>query len=141
MRRHGRVAGLVARVATDSATSTLGLAVVSAEGGVPLGDLDEAAGRIVQAEPAWEQFTGFWQDPPEGAELIPARGCSVPTFHGSAADLAAVSATLLNMIVSHLATNTSGVHLVRLPHGHNSAGDAHVFIPHGGPWRPGCPRT
>ena len=82
------------------------------------------------ADSGLELYHQFWKETVEGDELIPTRGCSVPTFHGSAADLAAVAATLVNMIGLHLQQAKrpiSGTHLVALPH--SPGGPRHQFIP------------
>lgn len=88
-------------------------------------------GRVV-ADGGLEPYHPLWEDAAEGDELIPTRGCSVPTFHGSAADLAAVAATLVNMIGLHLqqaGAPVSGTHLIALPHA--PAGPRHQFLPAG----------
>lgn len=77
-----------------------------------------------------ELYHPLWEEAAESDELIPTRGCSVPTFHGSAADLAAVAAALVNMIGLHLQQAeavVSGTHLVALPHA--PAGPRHHFLP------------
>ncbi|RAE50214.1 thiamine biosynthesis protein ThiF, partial [Burkholderia multivorans] len=92
--------------------------------------LDDQAGRSVVADGALELYHPLWEEAAEGDELTPTRGCSVPTFHGSAADLAAVAATLVNMIGLHLQqteTPVSGTHLIALPHA--PAGPRHHFRP------------
>jgi hypothetical protein len=61
-------------------------------------------------------------------ELVPTRGCSVPTFHGSAADMAAVAASLTSLLGSHVSATVpvSGTHLIALPH--SPVGPFHRFI-------------
>jgi hypothetical protein len=121
---------LLAQIATDAGTSTLGLLTVSAPNN-PSGPniIDQQTGEIVTADGALEPFHTFWTDVSPHDELIPTRGCSVPTFHGSAADLAAAAAGLTSMLGGHLASTepVSGTHLIGLPH--SPAGPFRRFIP------------
>ncbi len=41
----------------------------------------------------------------------------VPTFHGSAADLAGIAASLVSLLGPHLESDVVGCHLISLPHG------------------------
>jgi len=122
---------LIAQVATDARTGSLGIVNVCAPGAACTpSELDEHAGRSVLADGELELYHPLWKDAGEGDELIPTRGCSVPTFHGSAADLAAVAAVLTNMLGLHLQQGDepqSGTHLISLPHA--PAGPRHRFIP------------
>lgn len=121
---------LLAQVATDAGTSSLGLLTVS-DRASPAGPytIDQQTGKQVTANGALEPFHTFWKDVSAKDELIPTRGCSVPTFHGSAADIAAVAASLTSMLGSHLAITepVSGTHLIGLPH--SPAGPFRRFIP------------
>ncbi|MEU3616892.1 ThiF family adenylyltransferase [Streptomyces sp. NPDC006872] len=118
----------LAQFATDTRTGTLGILTVSAprttQGPYTL---DALAGASVLDDPHLELYHPLWQDAERGDELVPTRGCSVPTFHGSSADLAAVAATLTTFLGMHLAAPTSGTHLVALPHAHS--GPHHHFVP------------
>ncbi|MBW4704649.1 ThiF family adenylyltransferase [Micromonospora sp. RL09-050-HVF-A] len=120
---------MLAMVATDLRTATLGLLTVSASG-YPTGPahIDQAAGPRVLADGTLERFHGLWQEPAEGDEMVPARGCSVPTFHGSAADVAAVAASLVSLLAQHLNTTMSGTHLAAVAHAPGT-GPHHHFIP------------
>ncbi|WP_026119542.1 ThiF family adenylyltransferase [Nocardiopsis ganjiahuensis] len=122
---------LIAQVATDSRTGTLGIANICAPGATCTpSELDDQAGRSVIADGQLELYHPLWEEAAKSDELIPTRGCSVPTFHGSAADLAAVAATLVNMIGLHLQQAeavVSGTHLIALPHA--TAGPRHHFLP------------
>lgn len=122
---------LIAQVATDARTGTLGIANICAPGApCAPSELDDQAGRSVLADGALELYHALWEEAAEGDELIPTRGCSVPTFHGSAADLAAVAATLVNMVGVHMQqaeSAVSGTHLIALPHA--PAGPRHHFLP------------
>ncbi|MDH6460442.1 hypothetical protein M2302_000597 [Micromonospora sp. A200] len=121
---------LLAQAATDAGTSTLGLLTVSDRTN-PNGPhaIDQAAGAIVMGAGGLEPFHTFWKEVSPRDELVPTRGCSIPTFHGSAADLAAVAASLTSMLGSHLASTepVSGTHLIGLPH--SPAGPFRRFIP------------
>jgi hypothetical protein len=108
---------LLAQVATDTRSGTLGILTVSAPGNTDgPAVIESCAGKKVLADPALELYQPLWQEPLGGDELTPTRGCSVPTFHGSAADLAAVAASLLNLLALHLTAPASGTHLIALPH-------------------------
>lgn len=103
------------RVATDVGTGSLGMVVVSAQGGPGLDELDLAGNGIVTRDGTLEAYHTLWK-PSEHDELVPAKGCSIPTFHGSAADMAAVAAEMTNLAAPHLDSGISGVHLFALPH-------------------------
>ena len=126
---------LFAQVATDARSGTLGVAFVSApitdrESDPPqltLTEIDEIAGAQVRASAALEAYSVFWERPLPEDEFVPTRGCSLPTFHGSAADLAAVAGGLLNLIALHLNEVQSGAHLMSLPH--SGVSPAHQFLP------------
>lgn len=120
---------LFAQVATDVKTGTLGILTVSAPG-QPVGanEIDRQVGEIVKADGALEPFHTFWTDVSAEDELIPTRGCSVPTFHGSAADMAAVAASLASLLGNHLRSTepVSGTHLIALPH--SPVGPSRKFV-------------
>ena len=122
---------LIAQVATDTVSGTLGIVNICApDAKLTPSEIDGQAGRSVLADGGLELYHPLWQDAADGDELIPTRGCSVPTFHGSAADLAAVAATLVNQVGAHLQQSeaaTSGIHLIALPHA--ATGPRHHFIP------------
>jgi hypothetical protein len=126
---HTRRTPLVAYVATDRATSTLGLLTLTRPGTGPDPETaDAAAGETVLATPELEKFACFWQPPTPEEELNPAPGCSVPTFHGSAADLAAIAGALTRLIAGNLAApDMAGTHLVAMAHaGHR---EGHTWLP------------
>ena len=123
------VSGLLAQVATDVTTSTLGLMTVAAPGSTDrLAALDAAAAATVACDGELEPFRVFWREPTAGDELTPVRGCSIPTFHGSAADLFALAATFTNLVGAQLDSPVSGVHLIATPQS-GYAGPGHRFIP------------
>jgi hypothetical protein len=125
-----------AQVATDARTGTLGVAFVNAprtdfENETPhptLADVDNLAGEQVKANATLEPYRVFWERPLPEDEFVPTRGCSLPTFHGSAADLAGVAGALLNLIALHLGQDQCGTHLISLPH--SGVVPSHHFIPH-----------
>jgi hypothetical protein len=121
---------LIAQVATDTKSGTLGILNICAPNlQLRPSEIDHNAGRTITSDGALELYHGLWQGSLDDHELIPTRGCSVPTFHGSAADLAAVAATLVSLMGNHLrqtATALSGTHLIALPHA--DSGPRHYFL-------------
>lgn len=108
---------LVVRVATDRATSTLGLATITRPGNQRPDpeELDRVTGNAVSADPELESHRTFWA-PGDGDELVAEPGCSVPTFHGAAADLAGLAAVLVNLTARHLtAPQRPGAQLIAMP--------------------------
>lgn len=118
-----------AQVATDARTGTLGILTVSAPGHAegPF-SIDGQAGEFILADQRLELYHSLWRNVLDGDELVPTRGCSVPTFHGSSADLAAVAATLVTFLGMHLSTPASGTHVIALPHA--DSGPHHHFVAH-----------
>lgn len=122
-------APIAAQLAVDVATGSLGVMSVSApEYGAGPRTVDEATAKAVLADSSLEAFHCLWQDPTSGDEITPAQGCSVPTFHGSSADLAAVAATLVNFLGLQLKAPSTGTHLVALPHA-ASESTSQRFVP------------
>jgi len=125
---------VLAQIATDAQTGTLGIMSVSVPPlrAGPLA-MDRMAGQRITQDGSYEAFHCLWESPAPGDEIIPTRGCSTPTFHGSAADLAAVAASLTSILGAHLGTEAtiSGTHLISLPHG--EAGPQRTFVPFQGP--------
>lgn len=121
---------ILAQMATDVRTGTLGVLSVSTPPQTtgPL-TIDRDAGELVKADGSMEAFHDLWGSGADNEEIIPTRGCSTPTFHGSAADLAGVAASLTSILGTHLAAPTpvSGTHLFSLPH--SEAGPMRTFIP------------
>lgn len=118
----------LAKVATDVRTGTLGLAVITTPGGPTLNEIDTTAGHEVLNDSKLENYQTFWNEPADTDELTPTRGCSAPTFHGSAADMAAVAGTLLNLIATSHKARTDGTHLTALPY--SGVSPAHHYIRH-----------
>lgn len=125
-----RHAPLVAQVATDRATSTLALVLLSRPGDGPAPEqVDLAAEHAVDADTRLEAYRCFWDQPSTDDELQPEPGCSVPTFHGSAADLAALAGTILTVIAGHLAApEHAGAQLLAMPTSPRRA-PSHVWLP------------
>jgi hypothetical protein len=119
---------VVAKVSTDRRTCTLGLLTVTTPGYGPAPEhVDRSTGDSVGESGGLEAHHVFWREPDRDDELTPEPGCSTPTFHGSAADLAAVAGTLTSLLAPHLKSpEVHGSHLVGLPHG---PAPGHHWIP------------
>jgi hypothetical protein len=108
---------IVAQIATDRESGYLGIATIWPPiASKTIEQIDAEVGERVRADPALECYHMLWGRGELGNKLIPIRGCSIPTFHGSAADLAAVAGSLLSLVAGHLETPVAGVHLIALPH-------------------------
>jgi hypothetical protein len=113
---HGDECPALAQVATDNHTASLGAVTVApAGGGVSMAAAQQALIDAVEADAALEDFGRFW-DPSDDGLFAPARGCSVPTFHGSAADAAAIAASAVSVLGPALAANLAGGYLLALPY-------------------------
>jgi len=121
---------VLAQVAVDARTGTLGIMTISMPplSAGPL-TVDREAGAQILLDGTHEAFHCLWQTSASGDEIIPTRGCSTPTFHGSAADLAGVAGSLTSILGAHLNAGAaiSGTHLISLPHG--EAGPLRAFVP------------
>ena len=106
----------VARVFVDRPSSSLGMATIARPGGPSLTAVEQRAEEEVRASATLEPFLVFWDPPGASDEILAEPGCSVPTFHGSAADLAAMGGVFVTLIASHVGTEAAGCHLVSLPH-------------------------
>lgn len=106
---------IVASVATDAQSATLGLVVIG-KGSVSPAHVQNELSKAVLARGDLEPFHRLWADPNPGDLVLPMPGCSTPTFHGSAADAAGLAATMLNLIAGHLDTHAVGMHLINMPH-------------------------
>ena len=108
---------VLAQVATDTGSGTLGLVVTAGceVAGGP-GTIDLAIAQQVLADARLEPYHTFWTPPSAGSELNPSPGCSVPTYHGSAADMAAAAGSMVNLLGQQLATPISGAHLFAAAH-------------------------
>ena len=106
---------VVASVATDAQSATLGLVVIGSGSASPT-HIQAELSQVVLAQGELEPFHRFWTDPSPGDLVLPMPGCSTPTFHGSASDAAGLAATMLNLIAGHLDADTVGMHLINMPH-------------------------
>jgi hypothetical protein len=119
---------VLAQMACDVRTGTLGILSVSTPPETTgCLTIDQQAGNAVRADSELEPFHELW-GATDADEIIPTRGCSAPTFHGSAADLSGVAASLTSLLGSHLGSDEpiSGTHLISLPHG--EAGPRRAFV-------------
>ncbi|MDF1595738.1 MAG: ThiF family adenylyltransferase [Acidimicrobiia bacterium] len=122
---------LIAQVATDPRSATLGILAV-ADPAAPFGPatIDDATWLAVHTDPTLERFHGFWTPPRKTDQLVPALGCSTPTFHGSAADLACLAGSLVSLLAGHLGSSAPGTHLIEASHARGPDGGGHYFIPY-----------
>ncbi|WP_157677097.1 HesA/MoeB/ThiF family protein [Auraticoccus monumenti] len=122
----------IAQVATDARSSTLGYATINPPNSdATMTDMDHHLRDEVRADGSLERYRYFWEEPGPGDEFVPTRGCSAPTFHGSAADLAALGGGLTTMIAKHLMIPDRGSHLIALPHADVTPG--HMYVPYAPP--------
>ncbi|WP_019180156.1 ThiF family adenylyltransferase [Microbacterium yannicii] len=122
---------LVAQVAVDPRTASMGMVLVKPSGCTSsMPELDAHAGRIVLNDPTLEDYHSMWSAGTHGF-LTPTRGCSVPTFHGSAADVAAAAGVMLSLLGTQLVSPATGVHLFTLPHAAAQETKTAVFLPLG----------
>ncbi|MEU0662533.1 ThiF family adenylyltransferase [Streptomyces lavendulocolor] len=120
---------VLAQLATDSLTASLGILTIAAPGThTPLSTIDHTAGGHVLNDPHLEAYHALWAEPAPDDELRPTRGCSTPTFHGSAADLMATTATLVTLLGTQIRHPVSGTHLCAQPH--TGTAPAYRFVPH-----------
>lgn len=120
----------LAQIATDSMTSTLGIVTVSAAGGTaPLSAIQQTMADHVAGHSELEEFGRFW-DPDDDGLFAPARGCSVPTFRGSAADAMAIAGSAVSLLGPAVAAGLTGGFLFALPHTPATV-PARKWVPHG----------
>lgn len=119
---------LTAQVAVDPRTASTGMVLVRPSACPDsLAELDHRAGEIVGEDAQLENYHSLWS-PGTHDMLVPTRGCSVPTFHGSAADLASAAGVMVSLLGQQLVTPTAGVHLFTLPHATSPTTRASAFI-------------
>nr|WP_240948674.1 ThiF family adenylyltransferase [Microbacterium sp. CFH 90308] len=120
---------LVAQVAVDPRTASMGMVLMKpARSTSSMSELDVMAGRIVLDDPTLEDYHSMWSAGTHGF-LIPTRGCSIPTFHGSASDVAAAAGVMVSLLGAQLLSPATGVHLFTLPHAGSRESKAAVFLP------------
>ena len=112
----GQLPAPLIQIATDSETATLGiLTICQPRLGSTTNDIDQALRARAETERDLAPFLIFWDEeatPP----LTPTLGCSVPTFPGSAADLAAIASIGFNLASVALGRSLSGGYLFASPH-------------------------
>lgn len=122
---------LTAQVSVDPHTASTGMVLVRPSSCPDtLAELDHHAGEIVVGDPTLEDYHSLWS-PGTHNMLVPTRGCSVPTFHGSAADLASAAGVMVSLLGQQLPAPRAGVHLFTLPHALSPETRASAFIPLG----------
>ncbi|MEI2650925.1 MAG: ThiF family adenylyltransferase [Microthrixaceae bacterium] len=102
-----------AQVATDSSSATLGLVAV-ATADCPPSEVDRRIHERVTADAALEGYQILWD--PADDFVTPARGCSTPTFRGSASDVMGVAASAVSLLGGLLRSGRPGGQLFALPH-------------------------
>ena len=117
---------VIASVATDVESASLGLLVVGSANHTPA-EIQNVLSPEVLKRGDLEAFHRFWDDPDPNDMVLPTPGCSTPTFHGSAADAMGVAATMVNLLGNHLSAEAPGLHLVNMPHSGLDA-PGHVFF-------------
>lgn len=126
--KHGAYDILVAQVATDSVSSTLGImTVVPGETGQPTSAIDTALRQRVIEDAGLEPFATFW-DADDNVLFAPARGCSTPTFRGSSADAMSIASTAVSLLAPVAEARAAGGYLFALPHAPVDA-PARTWIP------------
>lgn len=107
----------LASAALDVPTATLGLLSTAVPGwpGGPV-DVERRTAIEVVGSGVLEPFHVFWREVAPDEQVVPERGCSVPTFHGAAADAIAIAATALNLLAERLAVGVSGIDLFAVGH-------------------------
>lgn len=86
---------------------------MSSAGHLP-SELDAAVRDAVMRDHELEAFRTFWD--PDDDFLMPARGCSTPTFRGSAADVMGIAGSIVSLLAGLARSGQTGAQLVRLPH-------------------------
>lgn len=120
---------LMAQVATDPRSATLGLLVVATpQLGFGPATVDDATWEIIRTDATLERFHAFWTEAQRDEQIVPALGCSTPTFHGSAADLASLAGSLASLLAPHLETPVDGAHLIEASHARGPEFGAHHFV-------------
>ena len=106
----------VAQAATDNQTATLGIITIT-DGSLATttAELDHTLYKKTARDASLAPYLTFW-DHDAHPPLTPAPGCSVPTFHGSAADATGVAASVVGVAAIALSRRVAGGYLLALPH-------------------------
>ena len=119
----------LAQIATDSTTSTLGIVTVSSPGcTAPLSAIQQTMADNVAAHNELEAFGRLW-DPDDDGLFAPARGCSVPTFRGSAADAMGIAGSAVSLLGPAVDAAITGGFLFALPHA-TAKVPSRTWVPH-----------
>jgi len=106
----------VVQAATDNQTATLGvITITDGTPGSTTSELDQALHRQTINDPNLAPYGTFW-DHDAHPPLTPALGCSVPTFHGSAADAMGIAASAVSVAAIALSRQVPSGYLLALPH-------------------------
>jgi len=106
----------VVQIATDNQTATLGIVTVtSGSASTTTSELDQGLHERTAGNAALIPFLTFW-DHDAHPPLTTAPGCSVPTFHGSAADAMGIAASAVSVAATALSRQIAGAYLLSLPH-------------------------
>lgn len=112
----GRINIPVVQVATDNETATLGILTVTTGGaGETTNQIDLLLQQTAAGHSALGPFLSFW-DPRHHPPLTPTLGCSVPTFHGSAADSSAIASIAATFAAVALSRHVAAGYLFASPH-------------------------
>jgi len=120
---------LLCQVATDQGSATRGLIVVAT--GESMGgpaSIEADLADLVLDNATFEPFHTFWTPPVAGSELTPAPGCSTPTYHGAAADLAALAGSIVSVLGQLISSPVAGI--VLLGSAHANVHPPYTFIKH-----------
>ena len=114
--KRGTLSVPVVQISTDNQTATLGIVTVT-DGTLATrtSELDQALCIQAENDPSLTAFRTFW-DHDAHPPLTPARGCSVPTFHGSGADAMGIAASAISVAAAALSRQIAGGYLLSLPH-------------------------
>ena len=108
---NGSIKVPLVQLATDNESASLGILTVwHPMTDATTNDVDEALQARADNDPELSAFRRLW-DSDEPAPITPALGCSVPTFRGSGADLAAIASEGLNLAANLISRRISGGYL------------------------------
>ena len=114
--RQGILRAPVVQAATDNQTATLGIVTITdGRSTTKTLEFDQALCMRAASDPSLAAFRTFW-DHDAQPPLTPAPGCSVPTFHGSAADAMGIAASVISSAAIALSRQIPGGYLLSLPY-------------------------
>lgn len=108
---------LLIQVSTDVGSASLGLVVIAPAdfSGGPA-TVDNRIADDILARADLEPYHTFWTPSSATNELNPAPGCSVPTYHGAAADLVAIAGSIVSIVGLHMKSPIAGICMFSSPH-------------------------